>query len=63
VSQGIATAAGFEGTLSGSFCEVQRYANWVETPRKQAINAQPANAQNGNGPSEHWIRSGVDPDP
>ena len=63
VSQGIATATGFEGTLSGSFCEVQRYAYWVETPRKQAINAQPANAQNGNGPSEHWIRSGVDPDP
>ena len=48
VSQGIATATGFEGTLSGSFCEVQRYANWVETPRRQAINAQPANAQNGN---------------
>ena len=48
VSQGIATTTGFEGTLSGSFCEVQRYANWVETPRRQAINAQPANAQNGN---------------
>src|SRR5438067_4650832 len=37
VSQGIATATGFEGTLSGSFCEVQPYANWIETSRKQAI--------------------------
>jgi hypothetical protein len=41
VSQGIATATGFEGTLSGSFCAVQRYANWIETPRKQAIVENP----------------------
>ena len=41
VSQGIATATGFEGTLSGSFCEVQRYANWIETPRKHAIVENP----------------------
>jgi len=41
VSQGTATATGFEGTLSGSFCEVQRYANWIETPRKQAIVENP----------------------
>src|SRR5882672_5866865 len=37
VSQGIATATGFEGTLSGSFCEVQRYPNWIETRPKQAV--------------------------
>src|SRR2546428_4651464 len=41
VSQGTATATGFEGTLSGSFCEVQRYAHWMETPRKQAIVENP----------------------
>jgi len=33
LSQGIATATGFEGTLSGSFCEVQRSVNWIDIPR------------------------------
>jgi hypothetical protein len=41
VSQGIATATGFEGTLSGSLCEVQRYASWLETPRNHAIVEDP----------------------
>src|SRR3989441_12888615 len=41
VSQGIATATGFEGTLSGSLCEVQRYASWIETPRNHAIVKNP----------------------
>ena len=41
LSQGIATATGFEGTLRGSFCEVQSSANWMETPRKRAMVENP----------------------
>ena len=30
ISQGVATATGFEGTLTGSLCEVQLYTQWSE---------------------------------